>query len=87
MPWFYLFFGKLVLANTAQRALKICGEIFKFRAGSNAGLGQTGGFVVNPATNFTNIFHNQFLRLKCAEQQLRLMGGNRTVTGGGDHLP
>ena len=53
--------GELVLANPAQRALEIRGQIRELRARSNAVLGITCGLIINPTAHIANILHNKTL--------------------------
>ena len=50
-------FGKTVFSYAANRALKIIGKIFKFRAGLNTVIGIAELFIVLPTANVANVFH------------------------------
>ena len=52
---------ELVLANPAQGAFKIRGQVRELRAGSNAVLGIARCLIINPTAYIANILHNKTL--------------------------
>lgn len=57
-------FGELILADHAQGALEIFGDVFPFGAGCDAALGVAQGLVIFPSANVAYIFHSGILTFK-----------------------
>lgn len=52
-----------VLCHAAERTFEIFGDIFPFRAGGDALFGTALFFVVFPAADRADVFHNCYLRI------------------------
>ena len=72
------FFAEVVLANSAERANEIVRKIFEFRTGSKVVFFVTGGLIVDPSANVTNVFlYFKYLHMMICDL-LRFDGRNTT---------